>query len=114
MTALLFHYTDRHGWNGISSQSVWMFGANRPPRPDAHPYGAYFTSLPVTTRNLPKLLRMPRRKTEFFFSFVDVGDLRAFRGGRGEYIFYSPRDYPVPEARQRRHGPVSNAEEEPR
>ena len=112
MGACLCHYTDVSGWKAISSQREWLFKASQPPRPDAHPYGAYFTSLPPTTRNLPKLLRMPRRKTEFFFSFVDAGDLRALPGGRGEFILYCPVDYAVPEARQRQHGPVSQPQEE--
>ncbi len=112
MAELLFHYTDGQGWKSISSQTGWMFKAGQPPRPDAHPRGAYFTRLPVETPNLTKLLRMPRRKVEFFFSFLDVGDLRRLEGGRGDFISYSPRDYLVSEPRQHKHGSVSEAKEQ--
>jgi hypothetical protein len=111
MAGLLFHYTDSDGWKAIASQADWMFKASQPPRPDVHPFGAYFTSLPTTTRNLTKLLRLPRSKTEFFFSFADVEDLRAFRGGRGDFILYSPEDYSVSKARQRDNGPTDKAGE---
>jgi hypothetical protein len=112
MSAILFHYTDDTGWKAISSQVDWTFKASPPPAPGAHPCGAYFTSLSVTTPNLSKLLRIPRHKTSFFLSFVDAGDLYRLRGGRGDFIFYSPEDYSVHKERQRQHGPVGKAREE--
>ncbi|MGD0092761.1 MAG: hypothetical protein ABSE73_22850 [Planctomycetota bacterium] len=47
---------------------------------------------------------MPRKKREFCFGFVDVGDLKALRGDRGAYVFYSASDYVVTEGRQRYSG----------
>jgi hypothetical protein len=99
-----FHYTTRDSWKAISSQTVWVFKGGQPPIPDSHPFGAYFTTLPVGTPRLAKLLRLPARKVECFFSFRDVGDLHPLRGGRGDFIFVSYTDYPVAEERQLAHG----------
>jgi hypothetical protein len=38
------------------------------------------------------------------FQFVDAGDLARLPGGRGEYIFHSPRDYVVEGERQQFKG----------
>ena len=54
---------------------------------------------------------MPRRKMAFFFSFADEGDLVPLRGGRGEFIVYSPSDYLVSETRQQEHGLVEKSTE---
>jgi hypothetical protein len=72
--ALLFHYTDREGYNAIRSQPVWLFRASRPP--GDHPIGAYFTLIaPDRRKAVCKKLSIPREKTEYCFAFVDVGDL---------------------------------------
>jgi hypothetical protein len=93
------HFTDRKGYNAIKARSPWLFLARKPP--GDRPVGAYFTTLDPGTRNLAQRLRIPECKTEYLFSFVDRGDLLPLRGGRGEFVFYSPRDYEVEEARQR-------------
>lgn len=56
---MLYHYTDRDGYNAIVSQPIWRFVASQPP--GDHPFGAYFTDLPPTTKNLANRLRIPRR-----------------------------------------------------
>ncbi|MBL8796871.1 MAG: hypothetical protein JNM56_23420 [Planctomycetia bacterium] len=98
------HYTDQAGYHGIRAQSVWLFRAAQPP--GNHPFGAYFTTLPRTTRNLAQRLRIPKSKTRFVFEFTDAGDLLPLPGGRGDYVFYFPRDYDVTESRQQYHGPT--------
>lgn len=97
------HYTDRQGYNSIRAQPIWLFFALQPP-PEDHPVGAYFTSLPRDTPKLAKKLLISRDKVKYVFTFVDVGDLKPLRGGRGNFIFYSPEDYPVAEDRQQFHG----------
>lgn len=98
----MFHYTDLAGYNAISSQVVWHFLAGQPP--GDHPFGAYFTTLGRTTKNLAQKLRIPKSKIGYFFEFIDIGDLTPLPGGRGEYIFYSPIDYDVDVPRQLDHG----------
>src|SRR5262249_53076097 len=98
----LFHYTDKAGYDAIRSQPVWRFIAGQPP--GIHPSGAYFTTLGRNTKNLAQRLGIPRAKLAYFFEFTDVGDLTPLPGGRGQYIFYSPGDYDVAQARQINHG----------
>jgi hypothetical protein len=98
----LFHYTDQGAYVAIQSQLVWHFVAAQPP--GQHPFGAYFTTLGRTTKNLAKKLRIPKAKVAFFFEFTDIGDLTPLPGGRGQFIFYSPTDYDVDQFRQINHG----------
>lgn len=98
----MFHYTDKDGYNAIVSQPTWLFLATQPP--GNHPIGAYFTELPPEIRQLAKRLRIPRRKLQWVFEFMDVGDLIRIRGGRGDDVAYSPKDYPVDPSRQLHHG----------
>ena len=98
----LVHYTDQVGYNAIASQVVWHFLAGQPP--GQHPFGAYFTPLGRSTKNLAQRLRIPKAKLAFFFEFTDVGDLTPLPGGRGQFIFYSPKDYDVDQPRQINHG----------
>ena len=96
------HFTDKSGYNAISSQPDWCFKASKPPAD--HPVGAYFTTLAPQSPNLAVRLRIPREKLKFVFQFFDAGDLLPLEGGRGAYIFYSPSDYVVVESRQRFKG----------
>ena len=89
----MLHYTDQDGWNSIRSQFNWLFRAQKPP--GNHPLGAYFTTLPPTTRNLAARLRIPRIKCEFVFCFRRSDELLQLAGGRGDYVWYSPSDYEV-------------------
>src|SRR5437660_1245920 len=98
------HYTDQDGYNAIRASSPWRFRASQPPDPKSHPFGAYFTTLPPDTPNLAIRLRIPKRKLEYLFSFVDGGDLIPLDGDRGEWIFYSREDYYVEKDRQLYHG----------
>jgi hypothetical protein len=95
---LAFHYTDKGGYDVIRSAPTWHFLAGQPP--GDHPFGAYFTNLGLATPSLAKRLRIPRNKLEWVFGFTDIGDLKRLDGGRGDYIFYAPRDYDVDKERQ--------------
>lgn len=99
----MFHYTDRDGFQGISSAPEWLFRAAQPPA-DVHPFGAYFTDLPENTPLLARKLRLSREKLHYVFEFGDRADLRRLPGDRGRYIFYSPVDYRVGRDRQIRSG----------
>lgn len=96
------HFTDLSGYNGIRAQPIWLFWAAQPP--GDHPFGAYFTTLPPGTSNLALRLRIPKSKLQYVFTFADVGDLFPLPGGRGQFIYYSPADYPVEPARQTYEG----------
>ena len=104
MPALMAHYTDRDGFNGIRSARVWKFIAAQPPTSEHSP-GAYFTTLGRGTPLLAQRLRIPRRKIEYVFEFTDAGTLQSIDGGRGAYIFFSSVDYLVDEPRQQYAGP---------
>lgn len=101
---LQHHYTDTVGFHAVRSQVVWNFQASQPP--GQHPFGAYFTTLPPETKNLARKLGIPVSKLAYVFRFVDAGDLTPLPGGRGDYVFYSPVDYPVDEPRQIGCGPT--------
>src|SRR5438874_4482380 len=105
MNALpLYHYTNVAGYNGIRAQPTWRFLARKPP--GDRPVGAYFTCLSPDTPKLAKRLGIPRSKVAYKFVFADVNDLQSLDGGRGDWIFYSPIDYPVAEDRQIDWGPT--------
>jgi hypothetical protein len=100
----MYHYTDRAGYNSIRAGVTWRFTAGQP-TPRGHPVGAYFTTLgPETSRAKLSMIFVPDRKREFVFVFEDFGDLIPLRGGRGQYVVYSPEDYPVDRMRQLDHG----------
>lgn len=98
MAGLIFHYTNRHGFNAIDAQQIWLFKASKPPC--ENPVGAYFTTLHEDTPLLANKLRIPREKLAFMFSFGDACDLQPIRGDRGRFILYSPKDYQVEQDRQ--------------
>lgn len=102
------HYTNKKGYNGISARVSWRFRASQPP--GDRPFGAYFTTLEPDARHLASRLGIPKEKTEYVFSFADNQDLIAVRGGRGDFIFYSPADYEVAEQRQEYVGETSSWE----
>lgn len=99
---LVNHFTNDVGHKAISSQETWHFKASQPP--GDHPFGAYFTTLSPTTRGLAARLRIPREKVAYVFTFSESTALLPLRGGRGEYVFYSPTDYEVPPGLQGSHG----------
>jgi hypothetical protein len=99
---MMRHFTDRTGYNGISAQVVWRFVASKPP--GDHPVGAYFTTLALDHPKLAQKLGIPREKTQYFFEFLDEGDLKALPGGRGRFILFSPTDYEVGKDRQQASG----------
>lgn len=95
------HYTDKDGYNAISSQVDWTSLA-RQPKATHNPVGAYFTTYLPADGRLAQRLFVPRCKLAYRLGFTDVGDLLPLPGGRGRLrrIFYSPEDYPVAESRQ--------------
>lgn len=107
---LLYHYTDKKGWNAIRSQVVWTFRAGQPLAAD-RPSGAYFTDIGPTReslRTMHKRLRIPSLKQEFVFQFERADALLQYKGGRGRdrHIYYSPTDYRVEADRQTFEGPT--------
>jgi hypothetical protein len=92
------HFTDKQGYNSISSQVDWRFVSAQPP--GRHPRGAYFTTLTPDSPKLAKRLGISKEKTEFVFTFAGETGLRPLQGGRGEHIYYSPDDYVVGKERQ--------------
>lgn len=101
---LMYHYTDKAGYNSIRAGVDWLFLAGQPP-PRSHPFGAYFTPLgPGTPRAKLSMIFIPDRKREFVFAFEDLGDLIPLRGGRGRFVVYSPAEYIVGRSRQVDHG----------
>jgi hypothetical protein len=103
---ILYHYTDKDGYNAIRASSPWHFRAERPP--GDHPLGAYFTCQQPSTPKLAKRLQIPVRKLEYVFAFEDKGDLKQLRGDRGKQILYSPEDYYVESERQLYCGKVDD------
>jgi len=109
----IFHYTDRPGYAGISSQPDWKFEARLPPA--AHrPKGAYFTNLAPTPQQLSTLcarIRIPRSKLSFGFCFAGTDGLVQLNHGRGRdrYIYFSKSDYIVTKlsGRQRAAGTIA-------
>ena len=99
---ILFHYTNKKGWNGIQSQRTWLFRAVAPAC--GHPTGAYFTTWPPDDPKLATRLRVPKKKLEYLFEFLSKDELTPLEGGRGRGIVYSPEDYSVAEPQQRRCG----------
>jgi hypothetical protein len=98
---LMYHYTDRAGYNGIRAGIDWHFKANTPPPRDSnHPFGVYFTPLGPGTRRLSPRISVPTRKLQFVFAFWDAGDLTPLRGQRRDRIFYTTADYVVEKSRQ--------------
>ncbi len=106
---LIFHYTDRAGYNAIRATVDWCFKASRPPRP-GHPVGAYFTILDPGTIGLARRLRISRSKVAYVFVFKDHGGLAMLRGMRGAFVLYSPRDYIVEPCHQLDSGSCSDVE----
>jgi hypothetical protein len=104
---ILYHYTDKDGYDAIRSAPEWRFLATQP-RAKHHPPGAYFTDYPPDTVGLAVKLMIPTRKLAYVFAFsaAEQDDLRPIRGDRGEHIVYAPQDYVVPRDRQVAHGPV--------
>jgi hypothetical protein len=101
---VLYHYTDRKGYNSIVAGVVWVFKAAQPP-PSSHPIGAYFTTRgPQLPNRILDRLFIPRKKRKYVFVFRDTGDLIRLKGGRGKYVFYSSQDYLVERSRQIDHG----------
>ncbi|WP_272426572.1 RHS repeat-associated core domain-containing protein [Polyangium jinanense] len=104
--AIVYHYTSAKGFKAITAQRDWLFKASKPP--GDHPYGAYFTTLPPTHKNLAaKLGGLPREKVEYYFQ-MDIPDslLKPLRGGRGEagVSVYHPADLTVRREQQIAHG----------
>ena len=99
---IMYHYTDAEGFKAISANSPWTFRASRPRRAD-NPVGAYFTPLPPDTKNLAERIGVDSSKLQFYFAFLDAGDLRRLNPDRpikAQVKFYSPTDYEVEQGRQ--------------
>jgi hypothetical protein len=102
---LMFHYTNKTGFNTIKSQVNWKFKASIPKAPQ-NPRGVYFTTLKPNAPNFYVKTRIPKKKQSHIFEFADIGDLQFYPGNRGRLktVYYSPKDYQVLQARQKFHG----------
>lgn len=97
---VMYHFTDKEGYNAIRAGVEWRFKIGRPPKRDPeHPPAAYFTTLGPCEPNLDRL-RIPSGKRQYVFAFTDLGDLTPIRGGKGRYILFSNADYVVARVRQ--------------
>lgn len=94
----MLHYTDKSAYNSISAGTDWLFKASKPP--GNHEVGAYFTTLNPNTPNLATRLRIPKSKLEYVFNFSGQQGLQPLDGGRGDFIFWSRKDYNVIKSRQ--------------
>lgn len=101
------HFTNKQGFNAISSQPTWLFKALQPPA-TYQPRGAYFTECSPSEERLAKKLCVPREKLEYVFMFDPPTALRPLPGGRGQLgkVSYSPTDYPVAVDDQHFSGPT--------
>src|SRR5262245_52020646 len=110
---MIYHYTDKDGYNGIRSAPDWIFKAHQPPKD--HPSGAYFSRLLPNRSLLANRLRVPDRKVEYCFEFEDNDDLKEIPGDRGQrgISLFSPTNYIVPKARQGYNGLSKNWKETP-
>ncbi len=112
---LVYHYTDRAGYNAIHSQVDWVFKAHEQRRKglrDVRPFGAYFSLLPPDAPEISVRLMVPKEKQEFVFIFRSTEDLQPLRGGRGKHVLFSPEDYNVERGRQVWCGPTAEYEGE--
>jgi RHS repeat-associated protein len=105
---IVYHYTDKSAYNAIKSQPSWHFKASRPPKGSGHPRGAYVTTLPPSTPKLATRLRIPARKTDYFFAMhIPNEQLRGIPGDRGwenKISLYYPNDLTVSPDNQISHG----------
>jgi hypothetical protein len=98
------HFTNKKGYDAIRSQPTWRFKAARPPGGRA--VGAYFTTYEPDEPNLASKLRISLAKVGFYFAFRGQEGLTPIRGGRRIFVFHSPTDYLVEEARHITSGPT--------
>ena len=101
---LLYHYTDKDGYNAVRSQPAWMFKVSQPPKRE-NPVAAYFTILNPQTPLLAVKLRIGRKKIEYAFEFENAGDLKRLDPDRELGVFISKENYRVEPSRQKFHGP---------
>ena len=105
-SGIMYHDTDKDGYNRIRAEVRWRFKIHQPPRrDDKHPPAAYFTPLAPTTKDLAVSISLPGRKLEFVFAFRAEADLERLEGGRRGRIMYRRSDYVVPKHRQVSCGP---------
>jgi RHS repeat-associated protein len=92
----VFHYTDKSSFNTINSSNPLHFKASQPrARPD-NPKGVYLTTKAPDEVDFGKIGMVRSKGTHVFDFVVERQKLRPLRGGRGEYVLYSPTDLYVP------------------
>lgn len=102
----VYHYTDKKGYNAVKSGNPYIFKASKPKY--GNPKAAYFTTLSpeeLSPKDYKAKLGLTKAKSEYFFEMdVDSSKLKDLKGGRGQYIKYSPDDLEVPRDKVTRHG----------
>lgn len=98
------HFTNQKGWNAIRATTIWVFKAKK--QRGGRPRVAYFTTLDLGDPRFFRITRLPVAKRTFVFRFIDADDLIPRAGPLGQFVFYSPKDYPVTTDRQRFEGPA--------
>ncbi|ELW78336.1 hypothetical protein ABIC56_000129 [Acinetobacter bereziniae] len=104
----VYHYTDKKGYNAISSQSPYIFKSSAPDK--GHPKGVY-----VTTMSPEQLLHKPggfksylgltSDKSEYYFKFkIEKCKLKKIKGGRSSHVNYIDHDLIVPRTSVISHG----------
>lgn len=97
-TVKVYHYTDKKGYNGISSQKPFLFKASSPIK--GHPNGVYVTTKsPEELAKIPngyKKLGLTNEKSSYYFEFeIDASELKPIKGDRGEFIKYIEDDFEI-------------------
>ena len=106
-TVKVYHYTDKKGYNGISSQKPFFFKASSPIK--GHPKGVYITTKsPEELAKIPngyKKLGLTNEKSSYYFELeVDASKLKPIKGDRGEFIKYIEDDLEIPRDLVTGHG----------
>ncbi|EOW6561510.1 RHS repeat-associated core domain-containing protein [Cronobacter dublinensis] len=106
-TVTVYHYTDKGGYKGISSQKPYKFKASSPIK--GHPKGIYVTTkspeeLAKTPNGFKKLGLTSAKSTHFYEFQIDDSQLKPIRGDRGEFIRYIEGDMDLDREHVSRHG----------
>src|SRR4051794_28934634 len=84
----MMHYSDKDGYNVISSQIDWRFEARQPS--GERPFGAFFTTLRIEAHRFSARTRIPKVKQEYVFAFTGQEGLQPLDGDVANMCFSAP------------------------